>query len=88
MRRVGQARKRDANEPPIVAALQRIGVKVKRISEPGFADLVAWHPTKKILKLLEVKGDKGKLTAAQVEHHDGWPVVIVRSEADAVALFT
>lgn len=82
--RVGQARKRDANEKPIVEALERCGVRCRRISERGFADLICYAPRAGIV-LLEVKAKKGKLTQAQVEHRaDGWPVVIVRSEAEAL----
>ena len=85
--RVGQARKRDSNEPPIVRALEKIGVRVHRVSSKGFADLIAFSKTHGIV-LIEVKSKKGRLTAAQVEHRqDGWPVAIVRCEADALALF-
>ena len=86
--RVGQSRKRDQNEPEIVRALERIGVKVHRVSSKGFADLVAWKPSHGLF-LLEVKREKtGKLTKAQVKHTaEGWPVVIVRSPADALAVF-
>lgn len=87
MRRVGQVRRRDANEAPIVDALRKIGVRVQRVSEPGFADLVCYAPSVGVL-LLEVKGRKGILTPTQIIHHaSGWPVHIVRSEADALALF-
>lgn len=85
--RVGQKRKRDANEGPIVYALEQIGCIVQRISEKGFADLIVRHP-KQGFVLIEIKSAKGKLTAAQVEHRkDGWPVCIVRSVAEALALF-
>lgn len=84
--RVGQARKRDANEPAIVQALERCGIRVQRISAKGFCDLVAYAPRAGIV-LMEVKAPKtGKLTKAQVRHRDdGWPVIVVRSEADALA---
>ena len=45
----------------------------------GFSDLI----------LLEVKGPKGKLTPQQIAFHAAWtgsPVVILRSEDDAIAL--
>lgn len=85
---MGQARKRDANEAPIVQALEAIGVKVKRISEKGFADLVCWHPRCGV-RLLEVKGPKGRATTAQyVALAEGWPVITVRSIDDALRLFT
>lgn len=82
--RVGQARKRDANEAGIVTALERCGLLVQRISERGFCDLIVRGHRCGIV-LLEVKSKRGKLTEAQVEHRqDGWPVVIVRSAADAL----
>lgn len=85
--RVGQARKRDANETPIVKALERIGVRVHRISSKGFADLITYSPKHGVV-LLEVKSKVGKLTAAQVEHRDdGWPVIVVRSVAEALHAF-
>lgn len=53
----------------------------------GFADLVCYSPHEGVL-LVEVKSATGKLTAAQVSHRqDGWPVCIVRSVAEALALF-
>lgn len=85
MRRVGQARKRDANEPAIVEALQSCGALVQRVSERGFADLVCWHWACGLI-LVEVKGAKGKATDAQQEAaHAGWPVVTVRSANEAIA---
>lgn len=85
MRRVGQVRKRDGNEPAIVKALEAIGARVQRVSAKGFCDLVVYYGG--VVLLLEVKNPKGrnKDTAAQVEHRqDGWPVVIVRNEDDAL----
>lgn len=81
-RRLG---KRDSNEKLIVDALRKGGVKVYYLSAKGFADLIAYAPKAGIV-LLEVKGAKGKLTPAQVEHRqDGWPVIVVRCESDALA---
>jgi hypothetical protein len=86
--RVGQARKRDANEKPIVQALERIGVRVRRISEKGFADLVCLSPRTGHVVLLEVKSSSGKLTREQIRYsNDGWPVIVVRSTAEALAVF-
>jgi len=85
--RVGQQRKRDLNEPGIVYALEQIGCLVQKISEPGFADLIVRHPRQGFV-LIEIKSQKGRLTQAQVQHErDGWPVCIVRSVAEALALF-
>lgn len=78
--------KRDQNEPAIVAALEQIGFRVRRISEAGFADLAAYHRAYGVL-LIEVKSARGRLTKAQLEHRaDGWPVHIVRSVDDVLAL--
>jgi len=85
--RVGQARKRDANEPMIVDALKKAGVRVTKASIEGFPDLICYKSTHGV-QLLEVKAPDGKLTPAQVKHTaEGWPVVIVRSPADALAVF-
>lgn len=82
--RVGQSRKRDANEPAIVEALESCGALVQRISAPGFADLVCSHWSCGVI-LIEVKSAKGKATDAQLEHRQkGWPVITVRSVEDAI----
>lgn len=78
MRRVGQARKRDANEKPIRKALEAVGAHVTPVSGKGAPDLlVRWQGR---LFGLEVKGKHGKQTEAQVETN--WP--IVRSIDDAL----
>ncbi len=63
--RVGQARKRDANEKAIVDALQAVGATIVKLSGKGCPDLLVcfrgvWTP-------LEVKNRAGKdkLTTAQ-----------------------
>jgi hypothetical protein len=82
--RVGQARKRDQNEPAIVDALTRCGLRVAKVSLPGFPDLVVYGPRCGV-RLLEVKSKAGRLTPAQVEHTAaGWPVVVVRTVEDAL----
>lgn len=63
--RVGQIRKRDLNEPAIVAALRAVGATVIQISAAGAPDLLVafrgrWTP-------LEIKRPRGKLTPAQRE---------------------
>jgi hypothetical protein len=86
--RVGQARKRDANEPLIVETLRKMGILVTRASIPGFPDLICWHPQQARLVLLEVKSQKGTLTKAQQQHTaEGWPVTVVRSVTEAMELF-
>ncbi len=76
--RVGQVRKRDANEGEIVAALERTGHYVTRISSPGAPDLLVRRGRQ--LWAFEIKTTKGTPTAAQRE--TAWPVI--RSVDDAL----
>lgn len=78
MRRVGQARKRDANEKPVRAALEAVGADVTPISGKGAPDLLVRFRGR--LFAFEVKGEKGKRTEAQEE--SDWP--IIRSADDAL----
>lgn len=80
MRRVGQARKRDANEMPIRKALEAVGAHVTPVSGKGAPDLLVRFRGQ--LWGFEVKSGKGQQTAAQRE--TDWP--IVRSVGDALAL--
>lgn len=84
MRRVGQARKRDANEAEIVAALRAFGARVLHISGPGAPDLLVgfrgrWYP-------MEVKTAKGTFTKLQAEALvNGYePFAVVRTVDDAL----
>lgn len=82
MRRVGQARKRDANEQEIVDALVGIGAVVFRLSAPGCPDLLVgfrgtWRP-------MEVKSATGKLTPLQWGSWGENAYPIVRSVSDAL----
>lgn len=78
MRRVGQVRMRDKNEPEIVNALRRVGVFVVQISGKDAPDLLTcyrgqWLP-------LEVKASKHTpVTAGQIAA--GYPIVRSISEA-------
>ena len=78
MRRVGQARKRDANEQPIVDALTGVGAHVTKVSGKGAPDLLVRF--RAALYAFEVKSQKGTQTAAQLETQ--WPVI--RSPEDAL----
>lgn len=84
--RVGQTRKRDWNEREIIAALRQIGVVVLPVSGAGVPDLICWHPHEG-LRLLEVKTPRGTLTEAQRQINRLLPVSIVRSVAEALAVF-
>lgn len=81
MRRVGQARKRDANEAAIVSALRKCGVTVLQISGKGCPDLLcAWQG---LWLPLEVKQPGQELTLAQLEtqRQAAFPVVQTIDEA-------
>ena len=88
MRRVGQARRRDANEPEVIKALQEIGLVVFQLSDRKLGDLIVYDPwaiARASWTMLEVKnGAKAKLTAAQQERP---PIPTVWNAAEAVALF-
>jgi hypothetical protein len=79
MKRKAYAKKRDANEPEIVLALRKVGAKVVLLD---WVDLMVCY--KSDVYLLEVKTDKGKLTADQEKNFVGWPIHIVRCPGAAL----
>lgn len=81
MRRVGQARKRDANEMPIRKALEACGHAVTPVSGKGAPDLLVRVKGRSdgLCHGLEIKSAKGKQTEAQ-EVTD-WPIVRTPEEA-------
>lgn len=82
----GRARKRDANEPEIIAALEAVpGVVV--VSQDKPVDLMVGYMG--VTYNLEVKNPKGKnrIEPDQQAFFDEWtgrPVVVVRSPEDAL----
>ncbi len=83
--RVGQARKRDANEKAIVDALRAFGATIFRLSGEGVPDLLVgyrgtWMP-------LEVKSEKGVFTQLQREAmtNGSMAALVVRSVDEALA---
>jgi Holliday junction resolvase len=78
MRRVGQVRRRDANEKAIVDALRAVGAHVTRISGDGAPDILVRHAGGR-LWAFEVKSAKGKQTEAQQE--TDWPILRTVDEA-------
>ncbi len=82
------AAKIDANQAAIVKALRQVGVSVQSLATigKGCPDLVAADD--ETTWLIEVKGEKGKLTDDQVKWFDEWRGVvhIVRSVDDALKL--
>lgn len=75
--RVGQARRRDLAEKPIVEALEAVGAHVTRISGKGAPDILVRYQG--ILRAYEVKSAKGKRTAAQEQTE--WPILRSVDEA-------
>ena len=92
---VAYAKKRDANQSPIVDALRDIGVGVYDSSQSGngLTDLICIFRGK--VYLLEVKNPEGRgsrLTPAQVDFHQlcrmhGYEVRIVETVEQAMAVF-
>jgi hypothetical protein len=83
--RVGQARRRDANEPEIFDGLTDVGINVWRVSVPGFPDLITesrgiWLP-------IEVKVLGGHLTPLQEATRQRVPFPVVETLDEALALF-
>lgn len=83
MKRRSYAKKRDANEPAIVDALEAAGAFVKRTDDP--ADLLVLFSGKWFV--LEVKTPHGKLTPDQEAFHRLHPgaVPIVTTQNEALA---
>lgn len=91
------AKQRDANEAEIVAALERAGAAVQKLSEPGVPDLLVSFGD--VLHLLEVKNPNAKgggkyntgtgaLTDRQTKWWSSWKgkrPVIVQTAAEALA---
>jgi hypothetical protein len=83
------ARKIDANQPEIVAALRKIGVKVEHLHAvgKGVPDLLCsvngWNFLIEIKDGAKVPSDQ-KLTPDQVTWHAGWAAVVhVANSVDA-----
>ena len=76
-----RAARRDANEPELVAAARRIGLKVFYTSELG--DLLVQYGD--ITELWEVKTETGKLTDAQCRRkQQGLKAQVIRSQQDVI----
>jgi hypothetical protein len=78
--RVGQARRRDSNEPAIVAALRAVGAQVEQVSGPGAPDLVITFHSRSYA--VEVKSLTGRRTPAQTVTR--YPIVRTVDEALAI----
>lgn len=80
-------RRRDENEKSIVLALRQLGLVVGHLSEAGLGDLLVYDPTRRIYKVLEVKSLTGTFTPDQRTAHQRWPIDVVRTVQEAIALF-
>ena len=84
----GSPKRVDLNQAEIIAALRAAGAVVWdcHCLGHGFPDLVASYDGKN--HLIEVKGPKGRLTAAEQKFIDNWdaPVHVVRTLEDALAV--
>ncbi len=83
--RVGQSRKRDANEPEILQAWARIGVQCWPISGPGVPDVLTYRQG--IWLPVEIKSPGGELTVAQAITYQRAPFPVVESVTEALKLF-
>ena len=80
--RVGQARRRDANEQAIVDELQQRGMRVWRISGPGAPDILVKYQERYFP--FEVKSKHGQQTPAQTI--SDFPIIHGANEAIALIL--
>ncbi|MCP4256754.1 MAG: hypothetical protein GY774_04405 [Planctomycetes bacterium] len=88
MKRQAYAKKRDANEPEIVEALEKIGASVERLD---LFDLLVGYKGRTYM--MEVKNPlgKNKLTESQIELMKTWkgsPLHIVRDAETAIDILT
>lgn len=82
-----RARKTDANHSEIRQAMRDAGAEVHDLSGcgGGVSDTLVYTEATG-LRLVEIKVKKGKLTPAQERFHARFPVAIVRSAEEALAL--
>lgn len=78
------ANKRDENEGAIIAALEAMGCIVVRMDKP--VDLLVLLPAGRGIVLVEVKTKRGTLTKGQHEFGEYWPIHVVRTPEEAIAL--
>ena len=77
--------RRDANHGRIVRALQRVGTEVVDLGGVGrgVPDLLTCRQG--VIRLLEIKTEKGRNGTSQNEFRTrGWPVSVVRNEEEAL----
>lgn len=86
------AARRDLNERPIIDALKAAGCTVQQLSIKGCPDLLVgcrdFDTGLRVNYLMEVKGEKGKLTPDELAWIEAWngQVHIVRSPEQALKI--
>lgn len=82
-----RARRTDANHSEIRDVMREAGAQVFDLSGAGggVTDTIVFHKNCG-LRLVEIKVRKGKLTPAQEKFHARFPVEIVRTKTEALAL--
>lgn len=85
-----RAKRTDANQSEIVRALERMGCDVLDLSGVGSScpDLLVRVRAIDRWMLVEVKTPKGRIKPGQAAFAQRWPVAIVRSVDDAIALLS
>ena len=79
--------KRDASEPEVVRAFTDLGCLVFRLDRPVDLLVYVFKSLSDRLHLVEVKTAKGDLNDKQKEFRAaGWPVHVIRSADEAIAL--
>jgi hypothetical protein len=82
---VRRAPRRDINERAIIDHLEAAGCVVQQLSAKGVADLLVFRASNGLLRLIEVKQPKGKLTEAQRLAFPRWPGWVCRTPEQALA---
>jgi hypothetical protein len=79
-------RKRDSNQKAITDALLAVGARFFDASGVGGGcpDVICLKPNKRDVVLLEIKTEKGALKKTQERTHQDWPIVVVRTIAEAL----
>lgn len=82
-------KRRDANEPAIVAALERCGCLVQRLDGLGLPDLLVMRAERLFLMEIKVSAREAKRVSETAKRQAsfrrrGWPVHVVLSPIDAL----
>jgi len=89
MSRITRNPRRDANEPAIVQALERLGFSVQRLSATGCPDLAIGKQG--ITRLVEVKSGRQPLRPTQAGwwlHWQGGSLLVIRDVEEAAIVAT